>query len=117
MTAAPRPTANTNAIAVTSAGRNRKDRRAGAVGSALTRSRRRSGAEGAVARSSSRTMSKLASDIAHHPLLELLERPAESCGNCGRSDPEHARRRLAVELEHDAQDDDLALGRGQAPHR
>ena len=32
---------------------------------------------------------KLASDIAHHPLLELLQRPAEPGRDRGRPDPEH----------------------------
>ena len=116
MSAAPSPTASMSAIAAESAGRRRSDRRGRASGNALTRFRRRSGARGAVSRNSSRTMSKLASDIAHHPLLELLERPAQSRGDSCRPDPEHARRRLAVELQHHPQHHDLALGSGKTPY-
>src|SRR6266516_210132 len=111
MNAAPRPTAIAIATAAASAGRNRRARFVDGCGSARTRSRSPSGADGAAARSSRTTLWDLDSDIVHHPLLELLERPAQAGRDRGRPDPEHARRGLAVELEHDAQHDDLPLRR------
>src|SRR5213593_3815366 len=97
---APIPTTRTVTIAAEIAGRIRRGKRGVAAGRERTSPRRRSGAGGAAARSSFRTVSKLASDIAHHPLLELLERSAEPGGNGGRPDAEHACGGLTVQLQH-----------------
>src|SRR5919199_1002109 len=52
-----------------------------------------------------------------HLLLEFLERPAQARRARGRADSEHARRRPPVELEEDAQRDDLSLAGGELGER
>ena len=48
-----------------------------------------------------------------HPLFELSECAVEPRRDCGGADPEQACGLLAVELEHDAECDHLALARGE----
>ena len=98
------PTATVSAIAApaTSSGRRGGMARPAARRRALTRSRSSSGAGGAASRSSRTRLSNLASDIARHPLLELLQGPAQPCRDRGRPDPEHAGGRFAVEFQNDA---------------
>src|SRR5262249_60386221 len=78
-----------------------------------TRSRRLSGAAGRDARSSS----VRSAEVIVHPLLESLQGAAEP-GRAGRlADAEQTGRRLAVELEHDAENDHLALACGERRER
>src|SRR6185295_12114168 len=48
-------------------------------------------------------------DMGFHPLFELLQGSRKPHRARGAADSEHARRGDRVQLEHDAQDDDLAL--------
>src|SRR6266576_2326542 len=53
---------------------------------------------------------------AHHP-FQLLQRAAQPCRARAWTDPEHTRRGLPVELEHDSQRDDFAFCPGQLCER
>src|SRR2546429_2529747 len=52
-----------------------------------------------------------------HLLLEFLERPAQARRARRRADSEHTRRRPAVQLQQDAQREDLPLAGGQLGER
>src|SRR5581483_12261277 len=74
-----------------------------------------SGACGACARSSASTVISFAG--IGHPFFESPQRTAEPGRARGLADAEYARGARAVELEQDAQGDDLALGRRELAQR
>src|SRR5262245_2576035 len=64
-----------------------------------------------------RSSTSSSGDTGAHLLLQLLQRAAQPRRARRRADPEHSRRGLAVELEHDPQSDDLPLSGGQPRQR
>src|SRR6266849_3736476 len=119
-------------------GRGAKLRR-GAGAAAITRARSASGARSVAPRSSPSnaarrvsssvrgaappsSASSRSSPIASvadilNPLLQVFQRTAQACRARGLADSKHACGARAVELEEDAERDDLALGRRQLTHR
>src|SRR5579862_367666 len=85
--------------------------RSGGAAAAIRRTRSRSsnGTSGWAARISATT-----SRCDMECLLELLESAVQASGAIGGGDPEHPRRGRGVEIEHDAEGDNLALAGGQS---
>src|SRR3954454_18010466 len=102
----------------TNAGRRQRRARTGCAGASAMRATRWTSATGGCGRAprSSRTRSakrgsRSGKDIVCHLFLELCECPREA-GRAGRlGDPEQAGSLLGVEVEDDAEGDDLAVGR------
>src|SRR5689334_15126365 len=107
-------TAAATGSATTSARRHVKRRGGGESATAMRRTRSRT-SSGAVMRDARSSAARSRCDI--ECLLELLERAVEARRDVGGGDAEHARRGRRVEVEHDAQRDDLALARGEDSQR
>ena len=107
--AAPRGTSSTSE-------RRRRKRRDGvdAAFAAIRRTRSRTSG-GAVTWTARNSATRSRCDI--ESLLELLERTVETRRAVGFRDAEHARGSPGVEIEHDAERDDLALAGGEPPER
>src|SRR5260221_12278014 len=119
-------------------GRGTKLRR-GAGAAAITRARSASGARSVAPRSSFSSAARRVSPAVRgaappssassrsgpiasvadilDPLLQVFQRTAQPCRARGLADSEHARGARAVELEQDAERDDLALSGRQLAHR